>query len=335
MQQQIVVSGMRPTGVVHLGHYVGVLKNYVRLQAEYQCYFFIADWHALTSNFDQLPIVYQSSYEYLQALIAVGVDPNKAHLYCQSSIPEVLYLNQLLLSLTPTGWADRSPSWKDLAIGGGGSTKSKLENLGFYTYPVLQTADVAIMKGELVPVGEDQVTHLEMGRELIRKFNRLYPLQLPEAMPILSANAKLLGTDGNKKMSSSLDNYLALKDGPKVWGKKIAKMKTDDQRLGVDYPGNPDNCSVNSYHQVFSPSLRQADVVAGCTGAKLSCGECKKWLCQSLEGELAAVSEKMGAVSKKDCENIVANGNQKAREQARSTWGEISEALKFTPFSWQ
>jgi len=319
----IIVSGMRPTGALHIGHYVGVLKNWIEYQNTHECFYFVADWHAVTSNYDNLAIVHAARKEYVRGWVAAGIDPNKAHIYNQSSIPEVLFLNQIFLSLTPPGWADRSPSWKDLKT----NPSKKLDNLGFYNYPILQTADVAIVNGKFVPVGEDQVAHLEIGREIIRKFNRLYKTQLPEPVAKLTAVPKLLGIDGSK-MSSSLGNVISLNESVKSLQKKVNKMKTDDLRGGVEKPGNPDNCSVFSYHKIFSSQEAINDVNQSCRGAQLSCGECKQNLGKFMQEELMPISEKMGKITDDQCEDILTQGNRVVGEKAKALWQELKIQIK-------
>ena len=319
----VVLSGMRTTGSLHLGHYLGVIKNWVNLQDSHQCYFFLADWHALTSNYDNVKVIKESRYEYVKGWLASGVDPNKAIIYCQSDIPEILKLFQLMLCMTPPGWADRSPSWKDLSE----NPNKKLDNLGFYTYPILQAADIAIVRGNLVPVGEDQVTHLEIGREIIRKINRLYKTKLPEPEALLTKIPKLLGTDGTK-MSSSKGNVITLKETAKSLQKKVNKMKTDDQRNGIENPGNPDNCSVFDYHKIFSGKIVN-DVRKNCRAAKLGCGECKKLLGDKMRPELLEISEKISLISDKECDEILNSGKKKVSTVANEVWSTVRETLKF------
>ncbi len=320
---EVIVSGMRPTGALHIGHYVGVLKNWIEFQETHECYFFVADWHAVTSNYADLTIVRDSRREYVRGWLASGVDPKKAYIYNQSSIPEVLFLNQMFLSMTPPGWADRSPSWKDLKV----NPQKKLDNLGFYTYPILQTADVAIVNGKLVPVGEDQVAHLEIGREIIRKFNKLYNTNLPEPEAKLTSIPKLLGTNG-AKMSSSIGNTISLNETEKSLQKKLNKMKTDDLRNGVESPGNPDNCSVFDYHKIFSPAAAKDEVNQACRAAQLSCGECKKKLGQFMKEELMPISEKMGRITDSECDDILEHGSKAVGEKVKRTWGELAKKIK-------
>ena len=321
---EIIVSGMRPTGALHLGHYVGVIKNWVELQETNECFFFLADWHALTSCYDDIDVIKKSRHEYVRGWLACGIDPNKAKIYSQSAIPEILYLNQFFLSLTPPGWADRSPSWKDLTL----NPNKKLDNLGFYTYPILQAADIALPRGQKVPVGEDQTTHLEISREIIRKFNRTYGTDLPEPQTLLTKTPKLLGLDG-RKMSSSIGNVITLRETEKSLQKKINQLKTDDKRNGIENPGNPDNCSVYDYHKVFAPETLCGEVREACCAAKLGCGECKQKLGAVLKQELLPIAERMDRLSDKDCDDILAQGNKIVGEKAKTYWNALKNKIGF------
>ncbi|MCB9060168.1 MAG: tryptophan--tRNA ligase [Halobacteriovoraceae bacterium] len=319
-----ILSGMRPTGPLHIGHYVGVIKNWVELQKDNDCFFFVADWHALTSNYDNLSVIREARRTYVRGWIAAGVDPEKCHIYNQSDFFEILKLNQFFLTMTPPGWADRSPSWKDLKM----NPQKKLDNLGFYTYPILQATDIAIVKGQKVPVGEDQVTHIEIGREIIRKFNRLYNTDIPEPEALLTKVPKLLGIDGSK-MSSSKGNTISLQETEKSLQKKINKMKTDDLRGGVENPGNPENCSVFDYHKIFNNTKNCSEINDACRSAGLSCGECKQKLGLAMKSELMPIAQKMSSISDGDCDEIIAEGNKKVSGKISRHWDELSSKIMF------
>lgn len=323
--KEVILSGMRPTGALHIGHYVGVIKNWVKLQEEYKCFFFTADWHALTSNFDDIEVINKARLEYVRGWLASGVDPEKALIYNQSSVPEILNLSQVFLCLTPPGWADRSPSWKDMKEN---NFQRKLDNLGFYTYPILMSADIAIVKGNFVPVGEDQITHVEIAREIIRKFNRLYNTEIPEPAPLLTSTPKLLGF-GGKKMSSSLGNVISLRETEKSLQKKINKLMTDDQRGAVENPGNPDNCSVYEYHKVFSTPEACAQVNAACRAAGMSCGECKQKLGDFMKAELIPIAEKMDRITDDECRAVLQAGTAKARVEIAAHWNQLQSQIGF------
>ncbi|MBP9674942.1 MAG: tryptophan--tRNA ligase [Bacteriovoracaceae bacterium] len=322
-----VVSGMRPTGAFHLGHYVGAVRNWVELQKTYDTFIFIADWHALTSQYENVDIIKNSRYDYVRSWLACGLDPNKSVIYNQSDIPEVLNLLQVFLCLTPPGWADRSPSWKDYQQDI--ETKSKvLDNLGFYTYPVLQAADIALMQGKWVPVGLDQVPHIEIARDIVKKFNRFYKAALPEPEAKLTETPKLLGL-GGEKMSSSLGNVITLTETEKSLQQKINKLVTDTNRKGVEFAGNPDNCSVFTYHKTFSPVGEVAVVNTACRSASLSCGECKQKLGSYMKEIILPIGERYQAITEKDCQDILAEGNALAQKEATQVWQDVRQKLKF------
>ncbi len=321
---EIIVCGMRPTGSLHLGHYLGVIKNLLDLQESASPYLFVADWHAMTSVFKDPSIVARSRIEYVKGWIASGIHPNKTVMYNQSSHPEVLYLYQLLLCLTPPGWADRSPSWKDLKV----NPKRELDNLGFYTYPVLQAADIAIVNGRKVPVGEDQVSHLEISREIVRKFNRFYKTNLAEPGAMLTKVPKLLGFDG-RKMSSSYNNFITLQETEKSLQKKINKMVTDDQRGGIEKPGNPDNCSVFDYHKIFTSAEEVVEVDRACRAAELGCGECKKRLGEVMKVELIPIADRMRATTDDECMDVLRSGDDKVSPIMKENWDNLRNEIGF------
>lgn len=326
--EDVVLSGMRPTGALHVGHYVGVIRNMVQLQKDHaKSFFFLADWHAYNALLDDIEVIRKSRYEYVKGWIAAGVDPNLSPIYRQSDVPEVLYLNQIFQCLTPPGWADRSPSWKDFV--NNPNADRKLDNVGFFAYPILQAADIAIVKGKWVPVGADQVAHIELAREIVRKFNRQYKAELPEPEAKLTAFPKLPGTDGGAKMSSSIGNVISLNETEKSLQKKVNKLKTDDQRQGPDKPGNPDNCSEFEFHQAFSPKSVVDEVNSLCRAGQISCGECKARLGKHMAETLLPVAERFNQVSDSLCDEILADGARKARETTRQTWEQVRAWTKF------
>ncbi len=325
-KQKVILSGMRPTGDLHIGHYVGVLKNWKELQDQnFDCYFFVADWHALTSNYDSIDVIAKSRIEYVKAWLACGIDPQKVHIYNQSDIPAILNLSQVFLNLTQLGWADRSPSWKEAKQ----NNISKLDHVGFFTYPILQTADIAIVNADFVPVGEDQVTHLEIAREIIRKFNRTYNATIKEPAPKLTKTPRLMGLDGHKKMSSSLGNTISLKESEKSLQKKINKIRTDDTRPNIESPGNPDNCTVYDYHKTFSSSELVCNIAAACRNAKLGCGECKQLLGNSMKEELIPIAEKFEKISDQHCLEVLNQGTKKVQPIIENNWQEIRQKMRF------
>ncbi len=279
-----------------------------------------------SSNYESIDVIRNSRYEYIKGWLAVGVDPNKPNtfMYNQSNHDAILRFNQLLLCLTPPGWADRSPSWKDMSV----NFNQTLDNLGFYTYPILQTADIAIVNGTHVPVGEDQVAHIEIAREIVRKFNRLYKTKMAEPQPLLTAVPKLLGING-KKMSSSQGNTISLQENEKSLAKKIARMVTDDKRESIDKPGNPDNCSVYDYHKIFNTPEKTAEVNSSCRSAQLGCADCKKILLQTMCNELMPIAEKIAKISNDDCDAVLEAGNAKVAPIIERNWNEIAQKIKF------
>jgi tryptophanyl-tRNA synthetase len=325
---ETILTGMRPTGALHVGHYVGVIRNMVALQKSHQdSFFFLADWHAFNALIDRVEVINQSRYDYVKGWVAAGLDPNKSPIYRQSDIHEVLMLNQIFQCLTPPGWADRSPSWKDFT--NNPNADRKLDNLGFFAYPILQAADIAIVKGKLVPVGADQVAHIELAREIIRKFNRQYQASLPEPEAKLTEFPKLPGIDGATKMSSSLGNVIAMNETEKSLQKKVNKIKTDDQRGGVEQPGNPDNCTVYEFHKAVSGKEQTQQINLACRAAGLSCGECKMKLGENMKSELLPIAERFNQISDADCDDILNEGARKARLRTHTTWEEIRAWTKF------
>jgi tryptophanyl-tRNA synthetase len=323
-----ILTGMRPTGSLHVGHYVGVIRNMVELQRSgTDCYFFLADWHAYNALIDNVEVIKKSRYEYVKGWIAAGLDPKLSPIYRQSDIPEVLMLNQIFQCLTPPGWADRSPSWKDFT--NNPNADRKLDNVGFFAYPILQAADIAIVKGELVPVGADQVAHIELAREIVRKFNRQYKASLPEPEAKLTHFPKLPGIDGGAKMSSSIGNVISLNETEKSLQKKVNKIKTDDQRGGVENPGNPDNCTVFEFHKAFSPAAQVCEVNNACRAASLSCGECKMKLGSNMQQALLPIAERFNQISDADVDDILSDGAKRARVRTHTTWEEVRSLTKF------
>jgi len=324
---ETILTGMRPTGALHIGHYVGVIKNMRELQKTHRCFYFLADWHAYNALFDKTEIIRASRYEYVKGWIAAGVDPKLSPIYRQSDIPEVLMLNQIFQCLTPPGWADRSPSWKDFMSNP--NADKRLDNLGFFNYPILQAADIAIVGAHKVPVGEDQVSHIEISREIVRKFNRVYKTNLPEPEALLSVVPKLAGTDGGRKMSSSIGNVISLNESEKSLQKKVNKIKTDDQRGDVSNPGNPENCTVFEYHKVFSSEDECVNISTACRAAGISCGECKQKLGETMKKELIPIADRFNQMTDSDCDDILNDGAKKARETTRAVWETIASATKF------
>jgi tryptophanyl-tRNA synthetase len=321
-----VLSGMRPTGRLHLGHLHGALANWVKLQDEADCYFFSADWHALTTNYHDTSIIKRSEREMFVDWIAAGIDPERATLFIQSEVKEHAELFLLLGMITPVGWLERSPSYKEMREN---ITDRELALYGFLGYPVLQTADIIMYKATRVPVGVDQVPHLELGREIVRKFNSHYGEVFPEPLPLLTEAPKILGTDG-RKMSKSYGNTIDLGESAESTTKKIMGMVTDPARKRRQDPGNPDVCGIFYLHKVHSTPETVSWVDTNCRTAGIGCVDCKRKLLESLLPAQEKMRERREALLARpqELDQIVQLGTEKARAVARRTMAEVRRAMK-------
>jgi tryptophanyl-tRNA synthetase len=398
MYSDRVLSGMRPTGRLHLGHYHGVLKNWLRLQNEYQCLFFVADWHALTTHYDTPQMIEENVRDMTIDWLAAGVDPAQATLFVQSRVIEHAELHLLLSMMTPLGWLERVPTYKDQQEK---LSEKDLSTYGFLGYPLLQSADILIYRANLVPVGEDQVPHIEFTREICRRFNHLYGREpgfedkaraavkklgskkaklyeecrtayqekgddealesahallndaqnlslndrerlfgylegsgkmiLAEPEALLTEASKMPGLDG-QKMSKSYNNTIALREDPDVVTKKIRTMPTDPARVRRTDPGNPANCPVWQFHQVYSDDATRQWVMAGCTTAGIGCLECKQPVIDAVLAELAPIRERAQYYEDNpdQVRNILADGCEKAQELARDTMRDVRESMGLT-----
>ena len=325
-KRQVVVSGMRPTGRLHIGHLHGALANWVRLQEENDCYFFSADWHALTTNYHDPGVIKQAEREMFVDFIAAGVDPQKSTLFVQSEVKEHAELFLLLGMITPLGWLERSPTYKEMREN---ITDRDLALYGFLGYPVLMTADVVMYKATRVPVGVDQVPHLELSREIVRKFTHHYGPVFPEPQPLLTASPKILGTDG-RKMSKSYGNTIDIGESAESTTKKIMGMVTDPARKRRQDPGNPDVCGIFYLHKVTSGADTVAWVDQNCRTAGIGCVDCKKKLLEKLLPEQEQMRERREALLARpgDVDALVQLGTQKARKVAARTMDEVRTAMK-------
>src|SRR6185436_7282546 len=251
-----VVSGMRPTGQLHLGHLVGALQNWVALQEQYDCFYFVADWHALTTDFADTSRLTQYAYDNAIDWIAAGLDPERSTVFVQSMVPEHAELSLLLSMVTPVSWLERVPTYQEQQES---LSDKDLSSIGFLEYPLLQTADVAIYDANFVPVGEDQVAHLELSREIVRRFNNFFGESLVEPQPLLTTFKRLPGLDGDKKMSKSLGNTIHLSDTAEDVKKKVMRMYTDPKRIRADIPGTVEGNPVFTYHDAFNPNTAEVD----------------------------------------------------------------------------
>ncbi len=322
----VVVSGMRPTGRLHIGHLHGALANWVKLQAENTCYFFSADWHALTTNYHDTGVIKRSEREMFADFIAAGIDPERATLFVQSQVKEHAELFLLLGMITPVGWLERSPSYKEIREQ---ITDRELALYGFLGYPVLQTADVVLYKANRVPVGVDQVPHIELAREIVRKFSHHYGEVFPEPLPLLTEAPKVVGTDG-RKMSKSYGNAIDLGESPDSTRKKIMGMVTDPARKRRQDPGNPEVCGIFYLHKIYSEAETVKWVDENCRTAGIGCVDCKKKLLEKLAPDQERLRDRREAILARpeDLDELVQLGNRKARTVAARTMDEVRAAMK-------
>lgn len=397
-----VLSGMRPTGRLHLGHYHGVLKHWIRLQHEYECWFFVADWHALTSLYEQPRAVVSHVFDVLVDWLAVGVNPGSANLFIQSQVPEHAELQLILGMITPLSWLERVPSYKDYRKKlSANATDKEQSTLGFLGYPLLQSADILLYRAGLVPVGGDQVAHVEFTRNVAKRFNYLYGrdagfaelaeaavkklgtkaaqlyrklslayqeqgdhealtrgrallnehpslslgdqerlfgylegggrMVLPEPQALLTETPKVPGTDG-AKMSKSLNNSITLRDTDDEIASKIRTMQTDPARLRRSNPGNPEECPVWDLHKIYSDDQTKDWVQNGCTGASIGCVDCKKPVIEAIQADISPIrsAAKRFEQNREFILQMIAEGAEKARTEARNTLEEVRDAMEFS-----
>jgi tryptophanyl-tRNA synthetase len=321
-----IVSGMRPTGALHLGNYHGALKNWIDMQDSYDCLFFIADWHALTSDYEDPSHIGKYSRQMLIDWLGAGLSPEKSTLFVQSQIWAHAELFLLLSMITPVSWLERNPTYKEQIA----QLQNKdLSTFGFLGYPILQAADIIIYKAEGVPVGIDQAPHIEITREIARRFNHLYGRVFPEPETILTESAKILGTD-RRKMSKSYDNAIFLTDPPETIRKKVATMITDPQRKKRSDAGDPDVCNVFSFHKMYSNPETIAEVDRDCRTAAIGCVECKQKMTEFLIQALAPIREstEFYRTHPEIVDEIIETGNAAAALEAGKTLDQVREALR-------
>jgi len=321
-----ILSGMRPTGRLHIGNLHGALNNWIQMQDKYDCFFFIADWHALTSDYENPGPISDYSRDMMIDWLSAGISPEKNTLFVQSHIKEHAELFLILSMITPVPWLERNPTYKDQVAQIAGRD---LSTFGFLGYPVLQAADIIMYKAYGVPVGIDQVPHVEITREIARRFNYFYKKVFPEPEAILTSNPKILGLD-RRKMSKSYNNAIFLSDSPDEISSKVSGMITDPQRVRKKDPGNPDICNVYDFHRLYSDNETVATISKGCRSAKTGCVECKKIMTQNLVRSLEPFREKTQYyLSKPDLVNdIIINGSKKAQKIAQETMHEVRAAMK-------
>ena len=322
-----ILSGMQPSGQLHLGNYHGALKNWIAMQDDFDCFFFIADLHSLTTLYENPQLLKKYSFEVAVDWLSSGLDPEKCTLFVQSEIPEHSELHLILSMMVPVPWLERNPTYKEKQD----EVKSvDMSSYGFLGYPVLQTADIVLYKANAVPVGIDQVPHLELSREIIRRFNKLYKKKVfvePEAK--ISDVPKLNGIDG-RKMSKSYNNAIFLSDSEKDITKKVKGMLTDPARGRRDDPGDPDACNLFPMHKIYSPIEEQEEIISACRKAEIGCGDCKLKLADNLLKSMLPSMEKRKEIAArpKDVYEILHVGTEKARAVARATLLEAKTAMK-------
>ena len=356
---------MRPTGKLHLGNYMGALKNWVRLQHEtnddgsrkYECYFVVVDYHALTTDYADPRNVTQNTLDVALDWLGAGLDPEICTLFVQSHVPQHAELHLLLSMITPLGWLERVPTYKEQQENLSGKD---LSTYGFLGYPLLQSADILMYQADFVPVGQDQVAHVELTREVARRFNTTYPRAgyvppthaqlkeslvsenarqdltggvrpiLPEPQVLLTPSPKLPGTDG-RKMSKSYNNTILLTDPEPVIRQKLRPMVTDPARVRRTDPGDPDKCPVGDLHKVFSTAETMAKVYDGCRSAGIGCLECKGWAAESIVRELTPIQERRAQYDEKRVLEVLHHGAVRARKRASQTMAEVDEAMHLLP----
>ncbi len=325
-----VVSGMRPTGQLHLGHLVGALGNWVPLQDQYDCFYFVADWHALTSDYANTSQLTTYAFENAADWIAAGLDPEKSTLFVQSLVPEHAELYLLLSMVVPVPWLERVPTYKEQQE----NLKDKdLSSIGFLGYPLLQTADVAIYDARFVPVGDDQVAHLELARESVRRFNNFFGDVLVEPQPMLTKFSRLPGLDGDKKMSKSLGNTIHLSDSAADVMKKVRSMYTDPKRVRADIPGTVEGNPVFIYHDAFNPNVDEVnDLKERYRTGKVGDVEVKTKLANALNAHLEPIRERRAALlsNPNTIRDILHAGSARARTVAVETMARVRDAMKLS-----
>lgn len=326
MSKGIIFSGMRPTGKLHIGH-LSVLENWVRLQAEYECYYGIVDWHALTTSFDNTSALQDNIWNMALDWLAVGLDPTQSAIFVQSQVKEHAELHLLFSMLTPLSWLERVPTYKD-QIQQLGKQGKDISTYGFLGYPLLMAADILVYRSNVVPVGEDQLPHIEFCRELARRFNFMYKADLfPEPQALLSKIAWLPGVDG-RKMSKSYHNEIAIDASEEEIWEKVRQMVTDPQRIHKTDPGHPEVCIVHTYQKIYNP-VEINELTVSCQEGKIGCVACKKQLAEKINEVLMPIREKRRqlADNPQAVKEILAAGAEKARKKAGETMKLVREVM--------
>lgn len=325
--KQRVVSGMRPTGKLHIGHYHGVLENWVRIQNDFDCFFFVADWHSLTTEYADTSGIKESIREMVLDWVGFGLDPAKSVVFRQSLVPHHSELNLILSMITPVSWLERCPTYKEMQDN---LSAKDLSTFGFLGYPVLMAADIILYKAGRVPVGHDQLPHLEVTREITRRFNYLYGKVFPEPEALLTQTPKLLGLDG-RKMSKSYGNSIYLSDTAEETTKKVLSMMTDPARVRRSDPGEPDVCVAFNLHRIYVPQEKLDEIIPACRGAAIGCVECKKILADCMNERLAPFRAKREELAARPqfVDDMLADGSNRASLISDTVMAEVRAALKF------
>ena len=321
-----IVSGMRPTGKLHLGHFHGVLANWLDLQKEYECFFFAADWHSLTTEYADTSAIRESISDMVLDWIAFGIDPEKSTIFCQSAVHQHAELNLILSMITPVSWLERNPTYKEMQEN---LAAKDLSTFGFLGYPVLMAADIILYRATKVPVGHDQLPHLEITREITRRFNYLYGEVFPEPEALLTESPKVLGLDG-RKMSKSYGNAIFLSETADETSKKVMSMVTDTQRVRRTDPGDPEKCVAYSLNHQYLKDAQKDEIGSACRSASIGCVDCKKMQAQALVAAMEPFRcrrEELTA-SPSMVNEILAEGAKKAAYHASETMLQVREALK-------
>jgi len=322
---ETIVSGARPTGLLHLGHLHGALLNWAGLQDSYRCFFFVADWHALTTDYQSPEDIAEGTRSMVAEWLSVGLDPARCTIFRQSDIKEHAELHLLLSMLTPVSWLERNPTYKDQLRE---LSERDLSTYGFLGYPVLQAADIIMYKAHRVPVGEDQAPHVELTREIVRRFNSFYGPVFPEPEVLLTETRRLPGLDG-RKMSKSYGNSVLLSDSPETIDRKLSRMVTDTARARRTDPGEPEKCPAFNLHKIYCTPEEIQEVSEGCRSAGIGCLDCKKVMIRHVVDDLAPFREKKAYYEKRpdDIRDVIAEGNRVAGEEAASTMNEVRSVL--------
>ena len=321
-----VLSGMQPSGLMHLGNLLGAVENWKTLQTQHECFFFVADWHALSTNYADTSRLKEFTQELLIDWLAAGIDPNRATIFIQSSVPEHAILHLLLSMIIPIPWLERNPTYKEKQEE---IRERDLSTYGFLGYPVLQSADILLYKADFVPVGKDQLPHLELTRELARRFNSLYTPVFPEPKEHLTQFPKVLGTDG-RKMSKSYGNTINVSDSEPEVRQKLKTMVTDPARIRRTDKGNPDVCPVYDFHKIFSSENVRKQVDTDCRTAAIGCIDCKRQVADAMVERLSPMWERRAALTAHpgQIKEIVESGRQRASTMASKTMAEVKDAMK-------